>query len=217
MNPLKVLQDYRRYQFVDSRWAIHVAMCMASIGLRKTKFPLLPGHTGAATPAPLVSPSELVPQESQETIRLIYCIFVALSAIQCAGEKLFWMSKWWATSSSSYQLGLKLSKIAPPQWVNWKNQMSNCQSLNRRDLILSQASVPLLFWLLTTAAECGNALEAIHGLRLSRREGREGTSACENLKIGSFELIRSSDLFSFQIFSVWASSQSKLKIELIEW
>lgn len=69
----------------------------------------------------------------------------------------------------------------------------------------SQASVPLLFWLLTTAAECGNALEAIHGLRLRRREDREGISACESLKIGSFDQIRSlqlSDLFRLSFESI---------------
>ena len=58
-----------------------MAMCMASVELRKSKFPLLPGHTGAATPAPLVSPSEMVPQESKnhkkESIELLhlFCTF----------------------------------------------------------------------------------------------------------------------------------------------
>ena len=83
---------------------------MASVELRKSKFPLLPGHTGAATPAPLVSPSEMVPQESKNHN---FPPFNALVKIALDEQVI------------SDQLGWKLSKIAPPQWV-CKNQ---CRSI----------------------------------------------------------------------------------------
>lgn len=198
MNPLKVLQEVSicRQPVGDSHSNVH-----GINWVEKVEIPFASRAHWSCNPCSARITLRVGATRVTRNNPLIYCIFVARSAIQCAGKKLFWMSKWWASDQLS--TGVEAFKDCSSSMGLKKSNVKLSISQSKRSD--SQASVPLLFWLLTTAAECGNALEAIHGLRLRWREGREGISACENLKIGSFDQIRSlqlSDLFRLSFESI---------------